>query len=173
MPKMKALSIWQPWASLIACGSKRFETRSWRTNYRGPLVICAAKHWPTKRQMVDWWLNFVNNHVYEEVIKNIWPSNDLAVLSRRQYLPLDHIYLQMPFGAALATGNLINCYPTEDMDLDAREIAFGDYSPGRYAWKLENVRKIEPFLVTGRQGLFEVEVPILSCCLGKALGELK
>lgn len=39
---MKALSIKQPWASLIASGRKTIELRSWRTHYRGPLVICAG-----------------------------------------------------------------------------------------------------------------------------------
>lgn len=39
---MKALTIWQPWASLLACGGKRFETRSWATSYRGPIAIHAA-----------------------------------------------------------------------------------------------------------------------------------
>ncbi len=40
---MKAITIWQPWASLIACGAKKFETRSWATNYRGPIAIHVAK----------------------------------------------------------------------------------------------------------------------------------
>lgn len=40
---MKALSVKQPWASLIAGGHKTIEWRSWRTNYRGPLLICAGK----------------------------------------------------------------------------------------------------------------------------------
>src|SRR3972149_12240119 len=40
---MKAISLWQPWASLIAVGAKKYETRSWDTPYRGPLVICASK----------------------------------------------------------------------------------------------------------------------------------
>ena len=38
----KALTIRQPWAELILRGRKPFELRSWRTNYRGPLVIHAA-----------------------------------------------------------------------------------------------------------------------------------
>lgn len=38
----KALSVRQPWASLIACGEKTVECRSWKTDYRGPLVICAS-----------------------------------------------------------------------------------------------------------------------------------
>ena len=40
---MNALSIKQPWASLIAGGYKTIEWRSWRTHYRGPLLICSGK----------------------------------------------------------------------------------------------------------------------------------
>lgn len=39
---MKALSVKQPWASLIAVGLKSVELRSWRTHYRGPLVVVAS-----------------------------------------------------------------------------------------------------------------------------------
>lgn len=39
---MKALSVKQPWAGLIATGVKTIETRTWKTNYRGPLLICAS-----------------------------------------------------------------------------------------------------------------------------------
>ena len=39
---MKALSLRQPWASLIANGHKTIETRTWRTRYRGPLAIHAS-----------------------------------------------------------------------------------------------------------------------------------
>ena len=41
---MKALSLWQPWASEIARGRKTIETRMWSTRYRGPLLVCASKH---------------------------------------------------------------------------------------------------------------------------------
>lgn len=40
---MKAITIWQPWASLLATGAKQYETRSWATSYRGPIAIHAAK----------------------------------------------------------------------------------------------------------------------------------
>ncbi len=40
---MKAISLWQPHASLIPFRLKRNETRSWGTSYRGPLLICSAK----------------------------------------------------------------------------------------------------------------------------------
>lgn len=40
---MKVLTIKQPWASLIINGYKRYEFRSWYTNYRGELLIHAGK----------------------------------------------------------------------------------------------------------------------------------
>ena len=39
---MKALTVKNPWATLIAQGKKTIETRTWATNYRGPLLICAS-----------------------------------------------------------------------------------------------------------------------------------
>jgi len=42
---VKALSVRQPWAELIAQGRKTIELRSWRTDYRGPLLICAGVAW--------------------------------------------------------------------------------------------------------------------------------
>jgi len=40
---MKVLTLKQPWASLIAAGYKHYEFRSWKTNYRGKLIIHAGK----------------------------------------------------------------------------------------------------------------------------------
>ncbi len=40
---MKALSLIQPWATLVASGNKTIETRTYRTHYRGDLLICASK----------------------------------------------------------------------------------------------------------------------------------
>ncbi|QES88839.1 ASCH domain-containing protein [Rhizosphaericola mali] len=46
---MKTLTIRQPWASLIVAGIKDIENRTWKTSYRGPLLIHAAsfkiKNW--------------------------------------------------------------------------------------------------------------------------------
>jgi hypothetical protein len=39
---MKALSIYQPWAYLIAIGEKRIENRAWKTAHRGPFLIHAG-----------------------------------------------------------------------------------------------------------------------------------
>jgi hypothetical protein len=43
---MKAITIHQPWASMIALGEKTIECRSWRTHHRGPLLICASNKKP-------------------------------------------------------------------------------------------------------------------------------
>lgn len=40
---MKAVSIKQPWASLIAAGVKTLELRAWPTDHRGPLLICSSR----------------------------------------------------------------------------------------------------------------------------------
>jgi hypothetical protein len=40
---MKAISLKQPWANLVASGKKTIETRKWATKYRGDLVICSSK----------------------------------------------------------------------------------------------------------------------------------
>lgn len=55
-----ALTVLQPWASLIALDEKQFETRSWSTPYRGTLVIHAGKsdlpfeqHYVTQETKLD------------------------------------------------------------------------------------------------------------------------
>ena len=40
---MKALSMKQPWANLIASGKKTIETLKWKTRYRGNLLIVSSK----------------------------------------------------------------------------------------------------------------------------------
>ncbi len=41
---MKALSIKSPWAEMIRSGEKTIEFRTWKTSYRGPLLICCSKN---------------------------------------------------------------------------------------------------------------------------------
>jgi hypothetical protein len=43
MMAVKALTIFQPFAAMIATGAKFVENRSWETRYRGPLAIHAGK----------------------------------------------------------------------------------------------------------------------------------
>jgi len=139
---MKALTLTQPWATLVAIGAKRIETRSWRTPYRGSLAVHAAKSFPKSARAFAFAL-------------------DLGPL---------------PTGAVIATCRLISCVPTrelqhnrlievdylagcEDFLLDNRERAFGDYSPGRYAWLLADVKPCEPIPAVGALSLWNWETP--------------
>jgi hypothetical protein len=47
---MKALCVQNPWAALIRDGRKTLEVRSWKTAYRGPLVIVASRKWSSHEQ---------------------------------------------------------------------------------------------------------------------------
>lgn len=40
---MKAISLKQPFANLVASGKKTIETRKWSTKYRGDLIICSSQ----------------------------------------------------------------------------------------------------------------------------------
>jgi ASCH domain len=51
---VKALSIKQPWAWLIASGHKDIENRTWLTSYRGPFLIHAGKRYDGDRRDWDW-----------------------------------------------------------------------------------------------------------------------
>jgi activating signal cointegrator 1 len=130
---MKALTLTQPWATLIAIGAKRIETRCWRTPYRGTLAIHAAKGFPKSARET---------------------CNDPAFAAE---LGPD----VLPVGAVIATCRLISCLPTRELQsnrlievdptvgcddflLDDRERQFGDYSPGRWAWLLADVRRCNP-----------------------------
>ena len=39
---MKAISVRQPWAHMIMCGTKQYEYRTWSTDHRGDLLICSS-----------------------------------------------------------------------------------------------------------------------------------
>ena len=129
---MKALTLWQPWASLIVLGHKRFETRSWKTD--GLIGERIAIH-AAKRPAED-----MNSKLL----------NELAALE------LEPAFL--PLGAVVGTGVTTDFCRTELIapDLPASELAFGDYSPGRWAWRIEDVEALpEPIPARGRQGIWE------------------
>ncbi|MEO0684946.1 MAG: ASCH domain-containing protein, partial [Cyanobacteria bacterium J06649_11] len=130
---LKAISLWQPWASLIELGLKHYETRSWKTKYRGRLLICSAAK-STKEQ-------------YQQYLK-ISNEIKLPLLDESNF----------PRGYALAICDLVDCIemtPEFISQQSQTEILCGDWQVGRYAWKLKNIQPItEPFAVKGKQGLF-------------------
>ena len=150
--KIKALSLWQPWASLVALGVKRYETRSWATNYRGPLLICAAKGGLCTGAILEL---IEKEPAFQKALELLLPPD------HKNLIPYDYLW-GMKWGCALAIVELSICYEMPNNYLLEKikdELPFGDFSAGRFAWKLENVRAIKPFPVKGCQGLFEVEIP--------------
>jgi hypothetical protein len=140
---MKVISLWQPWASLFALDLKHNETRSWCTSFRGPLAIHASKIIVPFDQLF----------------------NDLTFAQR--FFILEKIceaygdYKKMPTGAIIATSNLHDITATEKIieSLDWLEKACGDYSPGRFAWMLKDIKRLEePIMVKGHQRLWDFDI---------------
>jgi len=117
---MKALSLTQPWATLVVTGAKRFETRSWTTSYRGPLLIHAAKHFPASARR--------------------WAEEEYVPGHPSGLLPSS-----LPLGAIIGKVVLKNVYRTEDIapTLTPLERLYGDYTPGRRAWELADAELFE------------------------------
>lgn len=126
---MKALSLTQPWATLVATGQKTIETRSWSTRYRGPLLIHAAKGFPAYAKEFS-----------QELYGN--PAV-LPYITR---------------GAIIGKVYLLDVRPTEEVvtRISVQERRYGDYSQGRYAWILTNPEQLEPIPWKGALGLFKI-----------------
>lgn len=158
---MKALTLTQPWASLVAIGAKRIETRSWSTSYRGPLAIHAAKGLGPvggMRGLVD----LVRQDVFWNALISLRPSVfNVEGLAKRA----------LPFGAIVAVCELVDCLPIKIYSIGDSAIngasypipteperSFGDYSVGRFAWLLADIHTLpEPIPAKGALGLWEYE----------------
>ncbi len=158
---MKAVTLTQPWATLVAIGAKRIETRSWGTCYRGPLAIHAAKGFP------KWARAFTVDPVCYEAVRYHGAKTD------RDQRPAD-LLAAYPLGVVLATCRLVDCVQVREMGYGAdslpvgilgkytemlvgsHEREFGDFTVGRYAWILADVKPLpEPIQARGSLGLWE------------------
>ena len=164
---MRAISLWQPWASLLVLGTKTMETRNWSTNYRGPLLIHAAKRM-----------------VKSELIKlGSMPEFQAAFhpLTNAAGPPImPYALFGLPFGAIVGQVDLVDCISTNKIDRwitqtdhpipgttvwdgkTWREEDLGNFAPNRYAWICKNPIKFEvPIPFKGSQGFFGVPDELL------------
>lgn len=126
---MKALTITEPYASLIRDGVKHIETRSWKTRYRGPILVHASgKAIPRA---------YRENTDLMELVADTHPG---CILCKARLV--DCIEMTDDWIATLSETERI-C---------------GFYSPGRYGWVLEDIEPVEPVPVKGKLGLWECEV---------------
>lgn len=138
---MKALTVTQPWATLVIRGVKRFETRSWAPPdavIGTRIAIHAAKGWrAADREMADFW------------------HNDGTLAEPRADLPLGMILGTIEIAGARRT------FPLPD-EITAREMMMGDYSRGRWAWILADPRPLaEPIPWRGALGLWTLPDEVL------------
>lgn len=147
--QIRGLSLTQPWATLVAIGAKKIETRGWRTNYRGWLAIHA-----TKTMSAD----------------DIRATQD--ALFQRALTPEIREAIRQPVRSAIvAVARLVECRwtgtwndPTPDWvrELSLQEKAFGNFSGGRLGWFLEDVSALqEPVPARGHQSLWALPTDVL------------
>jgi hypothetical protein len=144
---VKCISLWQPWAQLVVLGLKRWETRSWRTEHRGPLLIHAAS-----RRLP----RYEPGNVEGARVEFLFTRLEMA----------GHRRHALPRGAVVGLVVLQSCRRTQTMAAelwaagDPLERLAGDFTGGRWAWELSGaVRLSRPWPMRGRQGLFDVEIP--------------
>lgn len=133
---MKVITLIQPWATLIALGEKTIETRSWSTNYRGTIAIHAGKK-------ID--KSVFNLPYYKEIFleNNITADNIIT-------------------SSIICTCDIADVKPTEELIsiISEKEIVFGNYSPDRFGWILNNIKPITPPItkVKGMLGFWNYKV---------------
>lgn len=163
---MKALTLTQPYATLIAIGAKRIETRSWSTAYRGPLAIHAAKGLGPVGGKVG-----LMNHCRTEPFRSVLVGAgylgtpalplgaivavcELKAIARIDYFKADSDAIYQPGWEGPFLNFGIGGSPLPDEP----ELSFGNYAVGRYAWELINIRALpEPIPAKGALSLWEYE----------------
>jgi len=127
---MKALSIRQPYAWLIVSGIKTLENRTWRTDYRGPLLIHAGLR------------------IDEAMIRHILRQ----CRSVGEPITRDEMSEMRIGGAVVGVVDLVDCTQSPTGE-DAQW-----HNPGAWAWILRNPRQISPIPARGRLGLFDLDI---------------
>lgn len=139
---MKALTLYEPWASLVAFGHKANETRSWK-----------APH------------SAIGQRIAIHAAKTAEHCLLIGPLSKRAGWTEDEFHSHLisvgtdPYGKILAVATLEACRRVEEVRdvLSDQERAFGDYSNGRFAWILRDVARLQgPLTIRGMQGLWKV-----------------
>lgn len=143
---MKALTIYQPWATLIATGQKRIETRGWATGYRGWLIIHAAVKWSADLRELSC------SPLFAEMLRGTpgYSATDGDLFSESEP-PTP------PLGAVVGVAKLVATEQTDDPRLivSDHERELGDYSAGRWAWIFEErIAFQNPIPMKGFQGIW-------------------
>lgn len=144
---MKALTIHQPFAGLIAAGLKTCENRTWATNYRGPLAIHAglSEKWGSEDDWLDFWEHEVP-----------WGPGEC--------LPRDDSDIMR--GGIVAVCALVDCVKVDDPRLKlckyfGAKPAQRRHFEGPWCWILANPRPVW-VPCKGQQGLWTPSADVLT-----------
>lgn len=154
---MKALSIKQPWAWLVARGWKNVENRTWRTSFRGRFLIHAAKRIdPEDRLRVP---DF--RHLIETVL-----SEDRAIGSPTAALAeFERIEPHLALGAIIGEAEIYDCVDGDDWTAKGSPWFFGPYG-----FAIRNARMYDsPIPYRGALGFFDVNGVVLPGRLMRAV----
>jgi activating signal cointegrator 1 len=160
--RMKAITIAQPHASLIALGALRVHSASWGTSYRGPLAIHAAAAFPELGRL--------------EAQRE--PAFRLLSAARLHEQ-------NVPRGAMVATARLVDCQRLV-LQEGMKFLDHGDHlalvpraavphleayhqlvdrTVGRWLWILEDVKRLEPPApAKGGHGLWSLGPATIALC---------
>lgn len=144
---MKALTMTQPWATLVALGENTIETRSWSTRYRGPLAIHTAKGFPESARAlcdVEPYRSVLARGGYDSA--NELPRGVIVALAR-----LDDVIVFTR--TSLRETRLRSARGL----LPRHEADFGNFSPGRFGFVLSRLQRLSaPVAAKGMLGLWEL-----------------
>jgi len=154
---MKAITLWQPWATAIALGLKKYETRDWPAvcdgkAFTGWILITAAK--AQHDEGVFRWIQ----HKMPDAPKTMESGPNMS--RRLEYYAAIKDFLTLPFGSAVALAYLEKSHAVEELapgQISEQERSWGLYEPGRFAWEFSEIYSFdEPFPVIGRQKIFNL-----------------
>lgn len=159
---LRAITLTQPWATLVADHHKRIETRSWKTYYRGLIGIHSAKSlWPVDgikglRVLCQKEPFHSSLQKYDDVGQ--LPRGHIVALAELvSVVPLEEILGKERFEVTGAEGE------TYQYLLDEKELALGNYEPTRFAWLLDAVTPLSQSVpAIGQQALWDVPRPVRS-----------
>lgn len=153
---MYALSLWDPWATLWVHGQKKVETRSWKPSFAPPFVLAvhAAHAWHKEANALS------RREPFRSALERCGckferdgKKEHLVGLRRGCVIGFVRVSLVLP--SEEARERLLARH-------DQQELAFGDYTPGRWCWFTDE-RFVLPIgdLCGGRRLLFPWKPTIL------------
>lgn len=149
---MKILTLTQPWATLMAIGEKRIETRGWRTKYRGPIAIHAAKGFQADNCRA---LCFRPGPIQQALARHgVESTAQLSAVT-------GHIVAVVDLVDICCTDLDLSLMATRSLYGIPEEPRFGDYGPGRFAWITRDVRRLAtPIPFCGSLGLRDLPAAV-------------